>query len=155
MKKLVYLLIMLVGFACIYSSHAANVLSEKTIVQTSPRLFVGITTRSSHFDDSCGGDRGFCILVIWNRVNNIILKEPNSAIAEMSLGKDGRLKLDILSDNSKDGKEYDPLFRIFRDIELPEELANALGRDGLTILKGEYVVDLGKSKYGSILLKTK
>ena len=146
---------MLAGFACTYSSHAGNELSKKVIVQTSSRLYVGITTRSYHTGDACGGDRGFCVLITWNRVNNITSNESNFAVAEISFTKDGRLKMDVLSDNSKDGKEYDPLFRIYKDIVFPEELANALGREGLTVLKGEYVVDLGKSKFGSILLKTK
>ncbi len=151
MKKLLYI-VMIVLLGGVNNTVSAGVESEGSVKSVEPRdVKIDFGTRSSWIDGDCRRDKGLCL-----HIEITIDTDGNAPLGNNGLGtinvlSENRIKLNIIKDN---GGEVDNenIFNVYRDIELSDEVAEAIGFKRCVIKRGQYKLSYDEYENGSVIL---
>lgn len=106
---------------------------------------------------ACVGERGFCLIIEIRKVDpSARIAQPNAllgddmALGELEMLSPTTVRLDILDQRSD--VELNNQFVVEEEIRLNDEVCQALGVNAATIRAGNYSVDYGSLRYGTVLL---
>lgn len=106
---------------------------------------------------ACVGERGFCLIIEIRKVDpSARMVNPNTllgddmAFGELVILSPTTARLNILDQRSD--VELNNQFVVEEEIRLSDEVCQALGVNAATIRAGNYSVDYGSLRYGTVLL---
>ncbi len=144
---------MIVLLGGVNNTVSAGVESEGSVKRVEPRdVKIKFATRSSFINGDCQDDKGFCL-----RIEITIESLTGSRVSgytgtgTLSLTSSNKLKLNILSDDAEPAENNDVFF-VNGDIELNQEICDALGLNSCIIKKGKYPISYEQLEHGSVIL---
>lgn len=110
------------------------------------RIIFGTRSHPNGSGDGCEGEKGICLII----TRGGALSSERLGSGEIS-EENGRLFLNITEDPSP-AMDDEKTFLVAEDKVLPEDVAQELGYNRVTIRKGTYRLDKSKNPLGSVYL---